>query len=40
MGDHPLLHWTGGYFATRCKHHQSVARIFEATIKPANRDTP
>jgi type 1 glutamine amidotransferase len=35
-GDHPLLHWTGGYFATRCKHHQSVARVFkEATIEPA-----
>ncbi len=34
-GDHPLLHWTGGYFATRCNHHQSVARIFEATITPA-----
>ena len=35
-GDHPLLHWTGGYFATRCKHHQSVAKIFPAaTISPA-----
>lgn len=34
-GDHPLLHWTGGYFATRCNHHQSVAKIFEATITPA-----
>ncbi|MEX2044358.1 MAG: ThuA domain-containing protein [Opitutus sp.] len=35
-GEHPLLHWTGGYFATRCKHHQSVAKIFaEATISPA-----
>ncbi len=35
-GEHPLLHWTGGYFATRCKHHQSVARVFkEATIEPA-----
>ncbi len=34
-GDHPLLHWTGGYFATRCDHHQSVAKIFEATITPA-----
>jgi len=34
-GDHPLLHWTGGYFATRCNHHQSVARIFEATVTPA-----
>lgn len=34
-GEHPLLHWTGGYFATRCNHHQSVARIFEATVTPA-----
>ena len=33
-GDHPLLHWTGGYFATRCNHHQSKAAIFEATITP------
>ena len=32
-GDHPLLHWMGGYFATRCKHHQSIAKIFpSATI--------
>lgn len=35
-GEHPLLHWTGGYFATRCKHHQSVAKVFEeATISPS-----
>ncbi len=35
-GDHPLLHWMGGYFATKCPHHQSVARIFpEAKITPA-----
>lgn len=34
-GEHPLLHWTGGYFATRGKHHQSVAKIFPAaTISP------
>ncbi len=34
-GDHPLLRWMGGYFATRCPHHQSIARIFEAaTITP------
>lgn len=40
-GEHPLLHWTGGYFATRCKHHQSVARVFkEATIEPAAADHP
>jgi type 1 glutamine amidotransferase len=35
-GEHPLLHWMGGYFATRCKHHQSVAKVFPAaTISPA-----
>ena len=36
-GDHPLLLWTGGYFANRsCKHHESFARIFTAaTITPA-----
>lgn len=39
-GDHPLLHWTGGYFATRCRHHQSVARIFDATIKPGKKGHP
>ncbi len=36
-GEHPLLHWMGGYFATRCPHHQSVARIYPAaTIVPAS----
>jgi type 1 glutamine amidotransferase len=40
-GDHPLLHWTGGYFATRCTHHKSVARVFpEATVEPAKADHP
>jgi len=40
-GDHPLLHWMGGYFATRCKHHQSIARIFrEATIEPTKAEHP
>jgi type 1 glutamine amidotransferase len=40
-GDHPLLRWMGGYFATRCPHHQSVARVFEsATIEPAKGDHP
>jgi type 1 glutamine amidotransferase len=35
-GEHPLLHWMGGYFATRCNHHKSVARVFAtATITPA-----
>ena len=38
-GDHPLLHWMGGYFATRCTHHKSVARVFkEATIEPTKAD--
>src|ERR1041384_2418785 len=27
-GEHPLLHWMGGYFATRCVHHQSIAKIY------------
>jgi type 1 glutamine amidotransferase len=40
-GDHPLLHWMGGYFATRCKHHQSIPRIYQAaTITPAAPDHP
>ena len=40
-GDHPLLHWMGGYFATRCKHHQSIARIYaEAKIEPGEGDHP
>jgi type 1 glutamine amidotransferase len=34
-GDHPLLRWAGGYFATKCKHHQSVAKVMTATIEPA-----
>jgi type 1 glutamine amidotransferase len=40
-GAHPLLEWMGGYFATRCNHHKSVARVFkEATIEPAKHDHP
>lgn len=40
-GDHPLLRWMGGYFATRCPHHQSVARIYDsATIEPGSGDHP
>ncbi|MCZ6672000.1 MAG: ThuA domain-containing protein, partial [Verrucomicrobia bacterium] len=31
-GDHPLLHWMGGYFASRCEHHRSTAKIYEAAI--------
>lgn len=36
-GEHPLLHWMGGYFANRsCPHHQSTAKIFQdAKITPA-----
>jgi len=35
-GAHPLLGWLGGYFATKCAHHQSIARIYSAaTITPA-----
>jgi type 1 glutamine amidotransferase len=40
-GDHPLLRWMGGYFATRCPHHQSIARIYQAaTIEPAKAEHP
>jgi len=40
-GDHPLLQWMGGYFATGCKHHKSIARIFpKSTITPAAKDHP
>ncbi len=41
-GEHPLLHWLGGYFANRsCPHHQSVARIYpSATITPAAVEHP
>jgi type 1 glutamine amidotransferase len=40
-GDHPLLRWMGGYFATKCPHHQSIARIFNAaTIEPGSGDHP
>ncbi|WP_146403745.1 ThuA domain-containing protein [Planctomycetes bacterium CA13] len=36
-GEHPLLHWLGGYFANKtCPHHQGIAKIFpSATITPA-----
>lgn len=41
-GDHPLLHWLGGYFANRsCPHHQSIAKIFPAaTISPTSKAHP
>ncbi|WP_436714368.1 ThuA domain-containing protein [Roseiconus lacunae] len=41
-GDHPLLRWMGGYFASRsCPHHESFARVFpKATIAPAEPGHP
>ena len=40
-GDHPLLHWMGGYFAAKCDHHQSIAKIYEAaTIEAADPSHP
>ncbi len=40
-GDHPLLQWMGGYFATRCEHHQSIAKIYEAArIEAADPNHP
>lgn len=40
-GDHPLLRWLGGYFATGgCKHHSSVARVCTATIVPEANGHP
>lgn len=40
-GSHPLLSWIGGYFATGCKHHKSIARIFpQATIVPSTGGHP
>jgi type 1 glutamine amidotransferase len=40
-GEHPLLHWMGGYFATRCMHHQSIAKIYPAaSIVPAAPNHP
>jgi len=40
-GDHPLLRWTGGYFATKNRHHQSVAKVFaNVTVVPASPKHP
>jgi type 1 glutamine amidotransferase len=39
-GDHPLLGWIGGYFATHCEHHRSVARVCPATLTPETVDHP
>ena len=39
-GAHPLLRWLGGYFASGCPHHQSVARVCPATLTPEETDHP
>lgn len=40
-GEHPLLHWTGGYFGTKTPHHPGVARVYPAaTISPASPAHP
>lgn len=40
-GDHPLLFWIGGYFATGgCKQCRSVARVCPATLVPEPTDHP
>ncbi|HMO94345.1 MAG TPA: ThuA domain-containing protein [Pirellulaceae bacterium] len=39
-GHHPLLEWIGGYFATACEHHQSIAKIMQATIEPSEVEHP
>lgn len=40
-GEHPLLHWIGGYSGFGCPHHNTVAKIFpQATITPAASEHP
>jgi type 1 glutamine amidotransferase len=40
-GSHPLLGWTGGYFAVKNQHHQSVAKVFQnVTFSPAAASHP
>jgi type 1 glutamine amidotransferase len=39
-GDHPLLRWIGGYFATGCPHHRSIARVCPATLVPEDVEHP
>jgi type 1 glutamine amidotransferase len=39
-GSHPLLKWLGGYFASGCPHHKSVARVVPATLTPEQVDHP
>jgi type 1 glutamine amidotransferase len=41
QGDHPLLGWLGGYFATGgCTHHRSVAKVCTSTVVPAEGEHP
>jgi len=40
-GEHPLLHWLGGYFATAgCKHHRSTTKVCTATVTPVPSNHP
>lgn len=39
-GEHPLLKWMGGYFASRAVKHQSVARVATATLSPEGKGHP
>lgn len=39
-GQHPLLEWLGGYFASGCPHHRSVARIVTTSIVPDENEHP
>lgn len=39
-GEHLLLSWLGGYFASDCKHHRSTYKTFEAEFVPEGRDHP
>jgi type 1 glutamine amidotransferase len=39
-GYHPLLDWLGGYYAHKCPHHSSVAKICTSTITPTKGSHP
>ena len=39
-GDHPLLEWLGGYFASGCPHHRSTTKVLTATIAPESGNHP
>ena len=39
-GSHPLLDWLGGYYASGCPHHRSIARVCTATIVPEKGEHP